>query len=78
MVYKPLDEKTYRQFLKIVGWNLIKGGIDYKLVDESNTFICAIKISHGKKSKQEVVARSVHRTEQEFRKRGLTWPPKKK
>lgn len=37
-----------------------------------------VKISHGKKSKQEVVARSIHRTEQEFKKRGLTWPPRKK
>jgi hypothetical protein len=36
------------------------------------------KISHGKKTKQEVVARSVHRTEQEFKGRGLIWPPKKK
>lgn len=78
MVYKPLDEKTYRQFLKTVGWKIIKGGIDYKLMDETNTFICAVKISHGKKNKQEVVSRSVHRTEQEFKKRGLIWPPKKK
>lgn len=78
MVYKPLDEKTYRQFLKMAGWSLLKGSIDYKLVDENNTFICAIKISHGKKSKQEVVARSTQRTEQEFKKRGLIWPPKKK
>lgn len=70
MVYKPLDEKTYRKLLKIVGWDLIKGSIDYKLIDESNAFICAIKISHGKKSKQEVVAHSIHKTEQEFKKRG--------
>lgn len=78
MVYKPLDEKTYRQFLKMAGWSLVRGSIDYKLYDENITFICAIKISHGKKSKQEVVARSVQRTEREFKKRGLTWPPKKK
>lgn len=47
-------------------------------MDDNNNFVCTIKISHGKKSKQEVVARSVHRTEQEFKKRGLAWPPKKK
>lgn len=78
MVYKPLDEKTYRQYLKIVGWSLDKGSIDYKLYDEKGHFVCAIKISHGKKTKQEVVARSVQRTEQEFKSRGLIWPPKKK
>lgn len=64
MPYKPIDEKTYRQYLKIVGWSLIKGGIDYKLLDENDAFMCAIKIAHGKKSKQEVVAHSVHKTEQ--------------
>ncbi len=78
MVYKPLDEKTYLQYLKIVGWSLKKGSVDYKLHDENGTFVCAIKISHGKKTKQEVVARSVHKTEQEFKERGLVWPPKKK
>lgn len=78
MVYKPLDEKIYLQYLKIAGWSLKKGSIDYKLYDENGNFVCAIKISHGKKTKQEVVARSVHRTEQEFKGRGLKWPPKKK
>lgn len=78
MVYRPLDEKIYLKFLKVIGWSLVKGSIDYKLLDENDTFICAIKISHGKKSKQEVVARSVHRTEQECKKRGVVWPPKKK
>ena len=35
----------------MVGWSLVKGGIDYKLHDENSTFLCAIKIAHGKKSK---------------------------
>lgn len=78
MPYKPVDEKTYRQYLKIVGWSLVKGSIDYKLLDEKDTFICAIKIAHGKKSKQEVIAYSVNKTEQEFKKRGWLWPPQKK
>ena len=78
MAYKPMDEAVYLRYLKIVGWKLIKGGIDYKLHDENDTFICAIKIAHGKKSKQEVIAHSVNKTEKEFKKRGWSWPPKKK
>lgn len=78
MTYKPLEEKTYRQYLKIVGWSLVKGSIDYNLYDENDAFICSIKIAHGKRSKQEVVAYSIQRTEKEFKKRGLKWPPRKK
>lgn len=78
MGYKPLDEKIYLQYLKLAGWTLKKGSIDYKLHDEKGNFVCAIKISHGKKTKQEVVARSVNKTEKEFKLRGLSWPPKKK
>lgn len=52
MVYKPLDVKTYISFLKKVGWNLRKGKIDYKLYDEHGKFICAIKISHGIRSRK--------------------------
>ncbi len=71
-------KKTYRKYLKIAGWHLVKGSIDYKLIDDKGTFICAIKIVHGKKTKQEVIAYSVQKTEQEFKKRGLSWPPQKK
>jgi hypothetical protein len=78
MVYKPLDEKNYLRYLKIAGWSLIKGSIDYKLLDNNGNFVCAIKISHGKKTKKEVVANSIHKTEQEFKLRGLQWPPRKK
>lgn len=78
MVFKPLDEKTYLKYLKIAGWNLRKGSIDYKLYDENDHFVCAIKISHGKNTKEEVVAMSVQKTAREFKERGLAWPPKKK
>jgi len=77
MVYKPLDEKKYLSYLRMVGWTLEKG-IDWKLRDESGHFICTIKISHSKRGKQEVVAHSVHKTKQEFTERGLSWPPQKK
>lgn len=78
MAFKPLDESTYRKYLKMVGWGLVKGSIDYKLLDENGHFLCAIKISHGKKSEKGVVADSVKKTEREFKKRGWLWPPKKK
>lgn len=78
MVYKPLDLKNYLKYIKLIGWDLKKSSIDWNLVDEKGTFICSIKIAHGKRTKEEVVARSVHRTEQEFKKRGWSWPPQKK
>lgn len=78
MVYKPLDEKTYRRYLKAAGWSLVKGKIDYKLLDENKIYVCTIQISHSKRGKQEVTAYSVQKTEREFKFKGLTWPPKKK
>lgn len=78
MVYKPLDEHVYLKYLKVVNWSLKKGGIDYNLYDENGVFICTIKIAHGKGKKKEVIAHSVHKTEQKFKEKGLKWPPKKK
>lgn len=78
MAYKPMDERVYRRFLRIVGWRLEKGGIDYNLFDEKDVWLCAIKISHGKKSDKGVVASSVRKTENLFKKRGWKWPPEKK
>lgn len=78
MIFKPLDEKTYLKYLKLAGWSLVKGKIDYKLLDDKGEFVCAIKISHSSRSKQEVVAYSVQKTKNEFKKRGLVWPPQKK
>ena len=78
MVFKPLDVKTYRQYLKMADWKLEKGKIDHKLFDDQGNYACTIKISHGKKTKEEIVAMSVQKTAREFKQRGLTWPPKKK
>jgi hypothetical protein len=36
------------------------------------------KISHGKRTKEEVVARSVHKVEKIFKEKEWSWPPKKK
>lgn len=78
MVYKPLDEKTYLQYLKNEGWKLEKGKIDHKLYDDKGKFVCTIKKAHGKSTKEEIVAMSVQKTARAFKEKGLIWPPKKK
>ena len=78
MPFKPIEERTYLEYLEIVGWRLVKGGIDYNLFDDKGIFMCSIKINHGKGKKREVIAFSVHKTEKKFKERGLKWPPKKK
>ena len=78
MVYKPIKEKDYRNYLKRVGWKLVKGHIDYKLLDEDEKFLCTIKISHSKKGEKGVVPHSVKKTMKKFEERGWSWPPKKK
>lgn len=75
---KPLEERKYLAFLKLVGWGLEKSGIDYNLVDDKGHFLCAIKIIHAKGKKREVSATSIRKTEQEFKERGWLWPPQKK
>jgi hypothetical protein len=78
MAFKPLGEGVYLKCLKVVGWSLTKGSIDYKLLNENGEFLCAIKVAHGKHTKKEVVAFSIQKTEREFKKRGWPWPPQKK
>lgn len=78
MVYKPLDRKTFLRYIRSVGWSLEKGGIDWNLYDENKVFLCAIKIAHGKRTKEEVVAHSVNKIEKIFKEKGWSWPPKKK
>jgi hypothetical protein len=78
MVYKPLDRKTFLRYIKLVGWSLEKGSIDWNLCDEYGAFLCSIKIAHGKNTKEEVVAHSVNKTEKIFKEKGWLWPPKKK
>jgi hypothetical protein len=75
---KPIDEKKYRAFLKLVGWNLKKSGFDYNLCDGDGKYLCTIKIIHSKSKKREVSASSVRKTEHEFKDRGWLWPPEKK
>lgn len=77
MVYKPLDRKTFLRYIKSVGWTLKKGGFDWNLYDEKEIFLCSIKIAHGKSTKEEIVAHSVHKVEKIFKLKGWSWPPKK-
>jgi len=78
MVYKPLDKKIFLRYIKLIGWSLEKGGIDWNLYDQNGDFLCSIKIAHGKNTKEEVVAYSINKTEKIFKEKGLLWPPKKK
>ena len=66
MIYKPLDKRTFLRYIKLVDWSLEKGGIDWNLFDEKGVFLCSIKIAHGKRTKEEVVANSVNSTLQFF------------
>lgn len=78
MVYKPLDKKIFLRYIKMVDWTLQKGGIDWNLYDENEVFLCSIKISHGKNTKEEIVANSVDKTKKIFKEKGFSWPPQKK
>lgn len=79
MPFKPMPLKIFLSHIKTAGWVLKKGSIDYNLFDHNDGFACSIKVSHGKNTKSnEVPAISVKKTEKEFQKRGLIWPPKKK
>lgn len=78
MPYKPMSVKSYIQYIKSAGWKLVKGKIDWNLYNENDIFICTIKIAHGKKTKEEVIADSVNKTKKAFIERGLQWPPLKK
>jgi hypothetical protein len=75
---KPLEERKYLSYLKLVGWMLKKGGFDYSLCDENGNYLCTIKIIHAKNKKREVSASSIRKTEKEFLERGWSWPPSKK
>jgi len=78
MTYKPLAVKTYLAYIKCAGWSLKKGSVDWKLFDENGRLLCSIIIAHGKKTREEVIAHSVKKTERLFKLNGLIWPPKKK
>jgi hypothetical protein len=75
---KPLEERKYIAYLKLVSWSLVKSGFDYSLCDENGKYLCTIKISHSKGTKREVVPASIRKTEIEFKERGWKWPPEKK
>lgn len=75
---KPLEERKYLALLKLVGWSLVKAGIDYSLCNENGNHLCTIKIMHSKGKKREISARSINKTEKIFKNRGYKWPPEKK
>jgi hypothetical protein len=75
---KPIPEHQYLKYIRLLDWDLRKGGIDYNLYDENNHFLCSIKIAHGKGKKREVVPGCIRKTQKICEERGLKWPPRKK
>lgn len=79
MPFKPMPRKDFESYIKIAGWRLEKGKIDHNLYDDKAGFACSIKVTQGKNTMaNEIPAISVKKTEHKFKKRGLSWPPKKK
>jgi hypothetical protein len=78
VTYKPLPLKIFLQYIRALGWTLKKGGKDWNLYDEFGHFVCSVIIAHGKKTKEEVVAYSVHKVEKIVKKERGSWPPRKK
>jgi hypothetical protein len=78
MSFKPLSRKIFEKFIKAAGWKLEKGAVDWNLYNGTGGFVCSVIISHGKRTKSEVTAHSVHKTKKAFEERGLIWPPKQK
>lgn len=74
---KPIPEHLFYRYLRILGWRLEKGGIDYNLYNGDH-FLCSIKIIHSKGKKREISPSSVRKTEKLCEEKGLQWPPKKK
>jgi hypothetical protein len=75
MSYKPLPIKKFKKYIEAVGWKLDKGSVDWNLYNDKGDFVCSIIIAHGKNTKSEVTAFSVHKTKKAFEERELTWPP---
>jgi hypothetical protein len=55
---KPIPEHTYLGYLRILGWKMVKGGMDYNLFHKER-LMCSIKIIHGKGKKREISPSSV-------------------
>ncbi len=63
MPYKPMKLKAYRRWIGKYGWQLVKGSIDWKLLDENGKLIILnILIPHPPGS--EVAPISVKKTTQ--------------
>lgn len=71
-----MQVKKYEKYVKELGWKLEKGKIDWNLYDSDDNFVCSIIIAHGKNTKSEVTAFSVHKTKKSCEERGVKWPPK--
>lgn len=74
---KPIPEQVYLRYIRMLGWRLVKRGMDYNLY-QGEWMMCSIKIIHAKGKKREVSPASVRKTAKLCEEQGLEWPPKKK
>jgi len=75
MPFKPMAVNLFEQYIKFIHWRLEKGSVDWNLCDHEGRFICSVIIAHGKKTKTEVTAFSVHKVKKAVEERGIKWPP---
>lgn len=74
---KPIPEHVFLRHLRLLGWTLKKGSIDYVLYN-GDQLLCSIKIIHAKGKKREASPTSIRKVEKLCEERGLKWPPTKK
>jgi hypothetical protein len=69
MPYKPMKLRDYLRWIRQYGWDLEKGSVDWKLIDEQGHVRKAnIIITHPGR---EVIARHVNDTRQKLEEEGL-------
>lgn len=73
MPYAPIKRRDFEKRLKELGWHLEKGSIDWKLYDERDKFVCAIKITHPG---NEIIPMHLQKVKKICQERGLSWDKK--
>jgi hypothetical protein len=46
MACKPIKRRDYDRWIRRFGWSLVKGGIDWNLLDAEGNWVCTVKVTH--------------------------------
>jgi len=68
-MFKPMPTKKFRKWLKQLGWNVEKGGIDWHIYDENGHYVCTVILQHP--GEDVVKAASVKNLQTHLKERGL-------